>query len=81
MRIVHKGQPASLTPQELKAVTHLISNRGRIVSARELIEAVHGDGAAVTANAMEALIARLRRKLGTELIETRRGSGYIVAES
>jgi DNA-binding response OmpR family regulator len=29
---------------------------------------------------MEALIGRLRRKIGTELIETRRGFGYIVPD-
>jgi two-component system OmpR family response regulator len=32
----------------------------------------------VTANAVEAMIGRLRRKLDTDLIETRRGFGYLV---
>jgi len=32
----------------------------------------------VSGNAMEALIGRLRRKVGIDLIETRRGFGYLI---
>ena len=31
-------------------------------------------------NAVEVIVARLRRKLGTPLIETRRGFGYLVPD-
>jgi DNA-binding response OmpR family regulator len=31
-------------------------------------------------NALEVLVGRLRRKLGVDLIETRRGFGYLVPE-
>jgi DNA-binding response OmpR family regulator len=31
-------------------------------------------------NAVEVVVGRLRRKLGVDLIETRRGFGYTVAE-
>jgi DNA-binding response OmpR family regulator len=31
-------------------------------------------------NAVEVLVGRLRRKLGVDLIETRRGFGYLVPE-
>jgi DNA-binding response OmpR family regulator len=78
MCVVYHGRSISLTPQEFKAVGHLVANRGRVVPARELIEHVHGNGSAVTNNAIEALIGRARRKLGPDLIETRRGFGYIV---
>ncbi|MCZ3099975.1 winged helix-turn-helix domain-containing protein, partial [Acinetobacter baumannii] len=33
------------------------------------------------ANALEALLTRLRRKLGPGVIETRRGQGYRVADA
>lgn len=78
--ISRAGRTVSLTPQEFRAVNYLVINSGRVVSASELIAHVHGDCDAVTANAMEALIGRLRRKIGTELIETRRGFGYIVPD-
>jgi DNA-binding response OmpR family regulator len=32
------------------------------------------------ANAIEALVARLRRKIGAETIETRRGFGYVLRD-
>ncbi len=35
---------------------------------------------APSSNALEVLIGRVRRKLGVDVIETRRGFGYIVSE-
>jgi DNA-binding response OmpR family regulator len=34
---------------------------------------------AIEANAIEAMVARLRRKLGADTIQTRRGFGYCLA--
>jgi two-component system, OmpR family, response regulator len=76
--VIKQGRPVLLTPQEFRALNYLVTNCGRTVSTSELIEHVHGDSDAVSANAMEALIGRIRRKLGAELIETRRGCGYVV---
>lgn len=72
------GKEIPLTPRELKTVSYLLANRDRVVSAEEIIAHLHGDEASVTANAVEAMIGRLRRKLGSDLIETRRGFGYLV---
>ena len=47
----------------------------------ELIEHLYGDDDARNANALEALIMRLRKKLGPEAIETRRGFGYLVPDA
>jgi two-component system OmpR family response regulator len=80
MRVSRDGRSISLTPQELRAINYLVTNCGRVVTPEELIEHVHGTGDAVTANAVEALIGRMRRKLGSELIETKRGFGYVVPE-
>jgi len=78
MRVVRAERPISLTPQEFKTLNYLLAHTGRVIPAGELIENVHGDAGAVTANAMEALIGRIRRKLGDDLIETRRGFGYTI---
>lgn len=48
------------------------------MSAGELSESLHGVEA-VEANAIEALVTRLRRKVGGGVIETRRGFGYVLA--
>jgi len=49
---------------------------GRAVSAGELAEHLYGAADGADANAIEALVTRLRRKLGPGVIETRRGFGY-----
>jgi DNA-binding response OmpR family regulator len=72
------GKEIPLTPRELKTVSYLLANRDRVISAEEIIAHLHGDETTVTANAVEAMIGRLRRKLDTDLIETRRGFGYLV---
>jgi DNA-binding response OmpR family regulator len=46
------------------------------VSAGELAEHLYGVADSGDANAIEALVVRLRRKVGPEVIETRRGFGY-----
>lgn len=78
MAILKAGQPVKVTPLEFRLVDYLMHNSGRAVSAGELSEHLHGlDGGADT-NAIEAMISRLRRKLGPGVIETRRGFGYVI---
>jgi DNA-binding response OmpR family regulator len=57
-----------------------LHHKGRIVPPSELIEHLYGDNDARDANALEAVVTRLRKKLGQDLIETRRGFGYLVAD-
>jgi DNA-binding response OmpR family regulator len=49
------------------------------VSAGELAEHLYGAADSGDANAIEALVMRLRRKLDADVIETRRGFGYLLA--
>ncbi|MFD1703507.1 response regulator transcription factor [Methylopila henanensis] len=72
------GRALALTPLEFRALVHLMRRRGVVVSAGELIEHVYDSGAERETNAVEALMTRLRRKLGAPLIETRRGHGYLI---
>lgn len=74
------GRALSLTPLEYRLIAHLMTARGKVVSAGELLDHVYESGTDREANAIEALIARLRRKLGVPLIETRRGHGYLVPD-
>lgn len=73
------GAPVKLSPLEYRLIDYLAHHRGRAVSAGELADHLHGDDAA-DANAIEALVARVRRKLGADAIETRRGFGYLLRE-
>ena len=56
-------------------------HKGRVVPPTELLEHLYGDDDARDVNALEAVVARLRRKLGPDAIETRRGFGYLVADA
>jgi DNA-binding response OmpR family regulator len=73
------GRPVALTPLEFRCLAYLALNRDRPVPPAELLEHLHGDDDAREQNALEALVARLRRKLGAGVIETRRGFGYLLA--
>jgi len=80
MKVSVRGVPVALSPLEYRLVAYLLLHRGRVVPQHELDENVYGHGEEHDSNALEVLIGRVRKKLGTELIETRRGFGYIVAE-
>lgn len=75
------GAPVRLSPLEFRLIDYLAHNPERAVSAGELAEHLYGAADASDSNAIEALVARLRRKLGAETIETRRGFGYLLPAS
>ncbi|MGH8178351.1 MAG: response regulator transcription factor [Steroidobacter sp.] len=74
-----EGRPIRLSPLEFRFLDYLAHQSGRAVSAGELAEHLYGAAEPGDANAIEALVVRLRRKLGPKLIETRRGFGYVLA--
>lgn len=72
------GVPVAVTPLEFRLVSYLALNRDRTVAPSELLEHLYGDDDSREANAIEAVITRLRRKLGSGVIGTRRGFGYFL---
>jgi DNA-binding response OmpR family regulator len=72
------GRPVELGPLEWRALSHLMLNCGVAIPPFELAEHVYGPNSDRSDNAIEALILRLRRKIGSQLIKTRRGAGYII---
>jgi DNA-binding response OmpR family regulator len=79
MRVCVRGVPIALSALEYRLVAYLMLRRGRVVSQAELSENIYGQDDAHDSNAIEVLVGRVRKKLGTDLIETRRGFGYLVA--
>lgn len=75
------GKPAALTQLEFRFLNYLAHNLDRVVSAAEVAEHLYGLGESDDTNAIEAIVKRLRRKIGSETIETRRGFGYALAGS
>ncbi|MBD1203542.1 MAG: response regulator transcription factor [Rhodobacteraceae bacterium] len=76
MTVTRDGLPVALTPLEFRLLSYLLLNRDRTVAPSELLDHIYGTEDGREANAIEAVITRLRRKLGAGAIETRRGFGY-----
>jgi DNA-binding response OmpR family regulator len=74
------GAPARLSPLEFRLLDYLGHQPGRAVSAGELAEHLYGVSETSDTNAIEAIVARLRRKFGSEVISTRRGFGYLLQD-
>ena len=63
---------------EFDLLVLLARHRGKLVS-RELIElAIHAGAEPQVSNVVDVLVLRLRKKLGQQLITTRRGHGFII---
>jgi two-component system, OmpR family, response regulator len=76
MEVTVDGRSVKLTPLEFRLLSYLLHKKGHVVSREELKDHVYGNDDTRDDNAIEALITRLRRKLGADIIETRRGHGY-----
>jgi DNA-binding response OmpR family regulator len=72
------GIPVELTPLEFSLLCCFVLQPGEIISASELLDQVYGHGSEKDANVLEALLGRLRRKIGSDVIATRRGQGYFL---
>ena len=70
------GTPVRLSPLEYRLLNYLAHHGARPVSAGEIADHLYGLSEQADVNAVEALMTRLRRKLGAEVIQTRRGFGY-----
>ena len=71
-----QGQPLKLTALELKILSYMMHNPGRIISRTELVEHIYRQDFDRDSNTIEVFIRRIRQKVGHEVIETVRGLGY-----
>lgn len=72
------GQQVELTFSEFKILSLLATHPGWVFNRSQIVDAVHGEGYAVTDRAVDVQIVGLRKKLGScgDYIETVRGIGY-----
>jgi len=71
------GQPVALTGTEFRLLRYFVHHAGHVLSKSRLAEHLYAFDDDRDPNVIEAYITRLRRKLGREWIETRRGQGYV----
>ncbi|HEB93399.1 MAG TPA: response regulator [Gammaproteobacteria bacterium] len=72
------GQAIKLSRREFAILQLLLESCGRVLSRRQLEEGLYSWGEEVESNAVEVYIHHLRKKLGSGLIRTLRGVGYII---
>ena len=75
-RVTVGDEPVNLTSHEYKVLAYLMHRPGAVVSRSELTEHIYSQDHDRDSNTIEVFVARLRRKLPPELIETVRGLGY-----
>ncbi len=76
MAVCRDGEPVTLTAKEWSLLRVLALRLDRIHLKSALVEALYGFDDEVGSNTVEVFIHNLRRKLGTDSIQTVRGLGY-----
>ncbi|MBK4737674.1 response regulator [Noviherbaspirillum pedocola] len=78
-RMVWKaGETVNLSAREFDLLQALMLSAGRVLSREQIEQQVYGWGQEVESNAVEVHVSNLRRKLGSGLIQTVRGVGYLL---
>jgi two-component system OmpR family response regulator len=70
------GAPVVLTTFERRLLQYLMHRAGQVVERAEIIDHIYSQDLDRDSNTVEVFVGRLRRKLGSDLIETVRGQGY-----
>ena len=74
------GSPVDLSPMEYRCLHYLALNREKVISQIELTEQLYAQDFERDSNSVEVLIARLRRKIGKDIVKTKRGFGYTLSK-
>jgi len=79
-RVTFDGRELDLSPLEYRMISLFIDRPGAVLTPAELASQVQGRDDDAAKNAVEAMVARLRKKTDSDAIETRRGFGYVLPE-
>ncbi|MES2505803.1 MAG: response regulator transcription factor [Verrucomicrobiota bacterium] len=73
------GQEVPLTAREYALLEYLALHRGQVVTRTTLYEHLFDEEDSTLSNLLDVHVSNLRKKLGTDIITTRRGHGYCIA--
>jgi len=77
-RVTKGDTPVDLTAREYSLFELLMLNRGSLVTRTKIYEHLVDEDDSTIANVVEVHMLRIRKKLGRDIIATRRGLGYII---
>jgi two-component system OmpR family response regulator len=76
--VTRGGVPVALTAREYAIFEYLALHRGEVVTRTALYEHLFDESEDTLSNLLDVHVFSLRKKLGAELIVTRRGQGYCI---
>ena len=72
------GREIALAPKEYALVELLALHRGKLVTRTMIYEHIYDETDDSLSNVVDVYVSNIRKKLGAEFVETRRGLGYVV---
>jgi len=75
------GAPVELTAREYSLVELLATRRGKVVSRTELYDHLFAEEDESFSNLLDVHVCNVRKKIGKDFIQTRRGHGYVLEEN
>jgi DNA-binding response OmpR family regulator len=79
-RVTLNGQPVTLSAREYALLLDLLTHKNQIRARSQLEESLYAWGEETESNTVEVYIHNLRKKLGTHVIRTVRGFGYVLGD-
>src|ERR1041385_6053418 len=76
--VTRASQPVTLTAREYAIVEYLALHRGEVVTRTALYEHLFDESDDTLSNLVDVHVFSIRKKLGRDLIATRRGQGYCI---
>lgn len=76
--VTKAGNPVDLSPVEFNLLQLMLESPGRVFPRSQLEDKLYGWNKDVDSNTIEVHIHHLRKKLGSNLIRTVRGVGYVI---
>jgi two-component system OmpR family response regulator len=76
--VMRAGEAVTLTAREYAILEYLALHRGEVVTRTELYEHLFDESDDTLSNLLDVHVFSIRKKLGRDLITTRRGQGYCI---
>jgi two-component system OmpR family response regulator len=73
-----EGEPVLLTALEYRLIEYLALRRGTVVTRTELYDHLFAEEDESYSNLLDVHVCNVRKKIGKEFIQTRRGHGYVI---
>lgn len=76
--VTKSGDPVPLTAREYALVELLALHRDKLITRTMIYDHLFGEDDDSLSNLVDVHVSNIRKKLGADFIETRRGQGYII---